>query len=694
MRLSSLTFSVFLAVISISLGSVQTQAQDQATEPTSTVYQLESVVVTAQKTKADKQSIASSISVIDSNELENYPLAKTEDLTTFVPNLSVTRMDAFTTQYAFRGIGGMANMNKIWNTLIDGVAIPYVAINPLLDIERIEFMPGSQGSLYGRNTHSGTINITTKDPGNEFNAYSSVEYERFNTARMKAAFGGPANDVASYRLALAYNRSDGYIKNDTLNNKDSDFSEQFTSRGKFILENHDVGKLTLSMYADKFNAGFDSYGPIGKDASLHVKNDYTGYTRGYLLSPILTWEKDFKSVTVTSITNFSRSRYAYAQDWDFSSLDITTGKYKEDFKTLSQELRFNGGQDTDFRWLVGFYGLHEKIDTKTEISFGDDAGAWMMAPDTVTSQKSKVTTNIGSAFTQLIYTVTPHIEITGAARVDYEAKKLDWRNADNSGYIPVGKLNKKDSWFSFSPSGSIAWLFNKDKRVYATVAKGFKAGDFNNVMTEIPLAEKTVDPEKTITYELGYKGRHMDNRLELNAAIFHTTWDDMQVDVPSEVSPYGNYEKVNAGKAHATGIELSSRSIIMEGWDVFANVGYMFEYEFDEFKRSNTEDLKGKKLPYTNKYTVGLGTTYRHSSGFFMSADANLQGKKYLIEDNKIKEGDHLLVNAKIGYEDENWDVYVYGRNLLDERYAISAFNGAQKAGEPLVVGVQASVKF
>lgn len=686
-------YKLFLATALVYTGLVFAPLHVQAAESKSSAVYLEPVVVTAQKAEADKQDVPASISVFSAQQIEDTGSAKIADLARFVPNLSFSRVDAHATQFSFRGIGGVANMNKIWNTLIDGVAVPYVALDSLLDVEQIDFLPGSQGALYGRNTHAGAINITTKDPGSELNGTTSVEFERFNTARFKGAVGGPVNDVASYRLALGYNRSDGYIKNDFLDKKDTDDREQFTARGKIVFDNGDKNKLTFSMYADKYNAGYDSFGPVGKDASLHVENNTPGFNRGYLLSPTLTWEKEFNSFKLTSITNFSRSNYAFRQDWDFGPMDITDCEYDETYKTFSQELRLNGGEGTDLQWLFGLYGLRERIDSSTKIAFRSDAGAWMMMPGMFSRQNSTIDTTVGSAFGQIIYKLTPQLELTGAARIDYENKELDWRNADNSGFVQVGSVKKEKSWLSVSPSASVAWLFDDNKRIYASVAKGFKAGDFNYVMTEISLVQQTVDPEETLTYELGYKGRHFDNRLELNAALFHVTWDDMQVDVPTS-SPYGNYEKLNAGKAHSTGFEVSARAILLEGWEAFVSGGYMFEYEFDEFKRSSTENFKGNKLPYTNNYNVSLGTTYRHGSGFFVGADASLQGKKYLAEDNSDKQGEYLLVNAKVGYEGENWDVYIYGRNLLDERYAVSAFNGARMAGAPLTVGMQAGIRF
>ena len=655
--------------------------------------QLDSVVVSAQKFRTDKQDVPSNISVVDSKTMQDSGVDNLEGLSALAPNIGISKIDTYSTQVVFRGIGGMANMNKVWNINMDGVAIPYVGLDTFLDVDRVEFLRGSQGALYGRNTHAGAVNIVTKDPGSSANGNVTLNYESFNTLKARAAAGSPINDVASYRMAVAYKRSDGYFHNEYYDKNDTNRNEQFTARGKVLLQADDKSKLTLGMYADKYESAFDSYGPANGDVTLNTENNRRGHNDGYLLSPTLTWEKDFGAVNVTSISNYSRSNYNYLQDWDFSRFDIMYSTYDEDFNTLSQELRFNGGSE-EFKWMFGLFGLWERIDTKTNILFGDDAAASGMSPGDHAQQNSTVNSYIGSSFGQIVYRIFPSIELTGAVRFDYERKTLDWKNKTNLDYVPTGKLDMSKDWLALSPSASIAWLFAEKQRVYGSVARGFKSGDFNNVMVEVPLVEHAVDPEYTTTYEVGYKGRLLENRLELNAALFYIDWDNMQVDIESTEGMFNPYQKMNAGRAHSSGMELEARALIMPGWEVFASLGYMFQYEFDEFRKDATTDLSGKKLPFTNAYTVGFGTVFRMESGFYAGVDSSISGRKYLVEDNSLKQNAYMLLNAKIGYEKDNWDVYLYGRNLLDERYATTAFSGAKRAGEPLVVGVQCGYTF
>lgn len=656
--------------------------------------QLEPVVVTSQKVKADKQDVPASVTAYTEMQLKDLNMETLEDVATFSPNIGFNKMDGYTTQFSYRGIGGLSNMNKVWNISIDDVFVPYVALDTQLDVGQIEVVRGSQGSLYGRNTHAGLVNITTKPVSQETTAEASVDYSRYNTLNASGVLGSALTDSSAFRMAFSYKRSDGYFENTFLDEDDSNNSEQFTGRGKLEWKPAEAGTFTFSMYADSYNSGFDQCGPIDKSVTTKTENNEPGYNKGFLVSPTLHWEKDFGGFKMTSITNYSRSHYGFLHDWDFSSLDIQQCEYGEDFNTITQEIRFNGGDMKGLKWLAGVFGLYENIDTSTEISFGNNAGLWGMTSGDTVRQDSTVQTAGLAVFGELSHRFFDRIEVTGTLRIDYEHKDLDWENSTNIAWLDTGEVDLSKHWIAASPSFSVAYLFDEQKRIYASVARGFKAGDYNNVMSEVSLVQEAVDPEFTTTYEIGYKGRHYDNRLECNAALFYIQWDDMQVDTYSPSSPFGNYEKRNAAEAHSSGLELDARFRVMHGWDIFASGGYMFEYEFDDFQFNTTTNLKGKKLPFTNQYTVSCGTTYRFDSGYYLGMNASRRGEQYLVENNNYKQSAYTLLNAKVGYESEGWDVYLYGNNLLDEDYAVSCFNGALLSGEPISFGTKFTVRF
>ncbi len=191
---------------------------------------------------------------------------------------------------------------------------------------------------------------------------------------------------------------------------------------------------------------------------------------------------------------------------------------------------------------------------------------------------------------------------------------------------------------------------------------------------------KAVDPEYTMTYEAGYKGLFADRRVELNLAAFYIKWKDMQVDAV-DLDDVTALKKENAAEAHSSGLELEARMRLARGEFITANAGQIV-------------DLSGNLLPKTNEYSVNTGFIYRHSSGIFAAADVSFMGPKYFTHFNEIKQDTYTLLNAKVGYEAQNWSVTLFGRNLLDEKHIMSTFGRAKMAAEPLVGGIQVSFYF
>ena len=653
------------------------------------MVQLETIIVTAQKTEADKQEVPTNVAVYEDMVLEDLGINSLEGVANITPNVSFYRLDNRTTYLIYRGIGGLTNMNLVSNLSVDGVTLPYVATNMELDVARVEVLRGSQGALYGRNTHAGIVNLITRDPGPYFEGYLNGSYESFSTRAVEMAFGGPAGGDNGYRLALAYHSTDGYFDNTFLDTDDGNNQEQFTARGKFVLSTSDAGTLTFGLMVDSFDGGFDNHAIGG---GTKTTNNEPGYNDGYLFSPTLTWEKEFESSKLTSITNYSKSNFGFLQDWDFTSADIFAAEADLDYDVVTQEFRLESTRDSGMKWLAGAFLLGEHLDTETTVRFGEDGFLFGMPSGAFMGQTSTVKTYGAALFGKIVYPLGRKLELTGSLRLDYEQKELDWQGASSFG--PGVSKNFEADWLALLPSASVAWLLSDDQRLYATIARGYKAGDYNNVQVDPTVVTEAVDPEHTLTYEAGYKGWLADKRLELNLAFFYVDWTDMQVDTELIVEGAPVYLKQNAAKAHTAGVELEARARPHKGWDLFLGAGYLFEYEFDEFPSRTTGDLTGNRLPNANEYSVNAGTIFRHPNGLFLSADIAFNGPKYFDEANAVEQESYTLLNAKIGYETDSWSLYLYGRNLLDEAYAVTRFEDALMAGEPRVFGVKVGAVF
>ncbi len=663
-----------------------------AEEQASGMYQLDTITVTAHKSEEDKQDVPASISVVDGMTMQDFGVDELETLTGFIPNVSVDKIQSHAGQIVFRGIGGMTNMNRIFNINVDGVTIPYSAIDTFLDVERVEILRGGQSSLYGRNTHAGVINVITNKPTPEFTFDAGVDYESHNTWKMKTAFGGPAGDKHAYRVALGYDSTDGYMENIFLGTDDGSRHEQISGRVMYDYSLSDDSLIRLALIADRYDGGFDEYFPLGQGIGTSTMNDEEGKAKGHLISPTLTWETKINGLDLTSITNFSSSNSQTVFDQDFTMMDMMLFKYDEDFNTFTQEFRLADEASGSFKWLAGAFFMLEELESLTDIGFGDDAGMMGMMPGMNMIGDGAIDSRGLALFGQAAYTFWDDFELRMRLRLDYEHRELTWQGRMEVGGFPIAPTQdytRDDDWLGVMPAVSISYAPAEDQKIYASIDRGYKVGDYASNQVDISAVTEPVDPEYTMTYEIGYNALLADRRLEFRCAAFYIDWTDMHVSVVQDNVALMQ----NAAEAHTYGAEFEARWRPTRGLEFFTGLG-LLEGEFDRYdNHPDGVDLSGNSLPNAHEYNFSAGAIYRHPQGFFTSVSANFLGPKYMDELNEVEQDSYTLVNAKVGYIADHWSFYLYGRNLLDEEYLTHTFTNAGRIGETAVVGAQLSYR-
>lgn len=664
-----------------------------ADEKAGDTIQFEDMVVTAHKSAEEKQDIPASISVVDGMTLQDFGVDELDTLTGFIPNVSFNKIQDHAGQIVFRGINGTTNMNSIWNINVDGVTIPYSAVDTFLDVKRVEILRGGQSSLYGRNTYAGVVNVITNKPTPEFSLDAGINYESYNTWKLNTAFGGPLTDNQGYRLTFGYRNTDGYMENDFLGTDDGSGSEQISGRAVYDYTTSSDSLVRLSLLADKYDGGYDEFFLLSQGVGTTTMNNEEGETRGYLLSPTLTWETKVNDLDLISISNFSSSNSHTVLDQDFTMMDIMLFEYDEDFTTLTQEFRLVEDSSGAFKWLAGAFVMLEEIDSLTEISFGDDSAAMGMIPGMRLIGDGTIDSQGLAVFGQAIYTFWEKLELRARLRLDYEHRELTWQGRMDINGFPVAPpqdFTRDDDWLGVMPSVSISYATAEDQRIYASIDRGYKVGDYAANQVDINAVMEPVDPEYTITYEIGYKALLAGRRFELNCAAFYIDWTDMQVSVVQDSVALMQ----NAAEAHTYGAEFEARWRPVRSLDLFFALG-LLDGEFDRYDNHPTgANLSGNSLPNAHEYDFAVGAVYRHELGFFTKVSANFYGPKFMDELNEVEQDGYTLLNARAGFEAENWSVYLYGRNLLDEEYLVHTFTTAGRIGEPLVIGAQFNYRF
>ena len=657
-------------------------------------YQLETIKVTAQKQEENVQEVPVSITVFNEQDIEDKNIGSIQEIADFVPNFMVfgeTGISGMNSP-SMRGIHvGTHTFTATTGLYIDGVPI-LSAIgfeDVALDIERVEVLRGPQGTLYGKNTEAGVVNIITRQPDNDLRGNLSVnigtllssETDDRLTQTYTLNLSGPIQtDKLFLGISGKFHKKDGFIEN-TTTGEDVNDREHWFGRGylrwtptkqldiSLIASslNYDDGASDMSLYEDGA-AVFYLPDPENRKVSsnLDANNESNSESQSLKIAYDLSDSLKLTSVTARRVYNDKSQN-----DFDFSS-ETYMHTYKDGtYRKISQELRLNYAKDK-LKWLMGLYYDQDDNDIDYEIK-----GLPSLAKDA----EQDLTGDAYAVFADVTYPFTERFSLVGGLR--YEKQDMEFETN------LYGGTKTDDSWTALTPRFGIEYCFTPAIMSYATISKGYRSGGFNFSATDPQYY--SYDDEELWNYEIGAKSSFFKNRLILNGAIYYMDISDMQVE--ESVSAFSSY-LTNAAEATGKGFELEMKALVTNGLTLMASFGYN-DIEFDEFKDASG-DYKGNKNPYAPAYTFSIGAQYRHGSGFYVRGDVIGYGKMYFDSANEYSRDPYHIVNAKVGYEKEHFDVYLYGKNIFDKEYNSYGYYGGYYTiySDPGEVGVQVVYRF
>jgi iron complex outermembrane receptor protein len=648
-------------------------------------YELQTMTVTAQKQEENLQDIPMSISVYNGLSIEDMRIESVKDVADFTPNLMLfDNGQPGQNSPTMRGINATVDSFTVSTGLyVDGVPILMGSgfDTEMYDIERIEVLRGPQGTLYGKNTEAGAINVITKLPDNEFRGRVSGEIGEDNKRQGVVSLSGPVlQDKLFFSVSGRYYEKDGLITH-------ADTGETTDDRrrwsGKAHLRWTPTDDLDISFIASLFQyddeaininlteMGYNAFG-FSAPGYRQVSSNIDGRHESKNTSQALKITYDITDIlSLTSVTAHRVWNDVLNQDFDFTPYTIGHTDKDGEYGIFSDELRLNISTD-HFIWLVGLYYDNDRIE-----EFIDTISDY---PEMQYTYDREINSDTYAAFTHISYSLSDKIRLLGGLRYeksDYEFDEITTGHQVN------------ESWDAITPKIAVEYHFTPSIMAYANVSEGYRSGGFN-AYTQDP-QYYSYDAETLWSYELGFKSSFLDNRAILNGAVFYMDISDMQV---SEAVDYLEGYTTNAAEATSMGAELEITARVLEGLTLTAGFGYT-DIEFDSFEDA-LGDYEGNKAPYAPDYTFNLGAQYRHRSGFYARADMAGYGEMYFDKDNMFSRDPYEIINARIGYEAGKFDIYLYAENLFDEEYDSEGYYGGYYVvySEPREVGLQLVCRF
>lgn len=667
------------------------------------------VVVTARRWQEPLQLVPGSVTVVSQQTMQATGAQEVSDVEHLVPNLTLPDFSVRWLNFPFvRGIGSGRNAPAV-TTMIDGVPqLSYVTANQeLIAPERVEFIRGPEGSLYGRNSLAGVVNVVPSLPGEVAAASATVAAGNFAMRDIRGGASGPVGN-ALVGVHLGYSARNGYTIND-FTGHNLDTREATFGDAQVLWPHLGAWSLRLSVTAERDHDG--DYG-LGDLAALrihpwHVAQDFEGFTHRMLAQPVFTAVRAGKSTEFTSTTSLQNWTTRDLTDGDFSTFDLYRQGTNESQQAWLQEFRLASKiQDVQPhapRWLLGALLFTDKDNPTNYTDFSAVAAAQQHVPIAFTSLHSATQCNTGaSLYGQWRQPIRSRWAVTLGLRDDYEHRSANLAGfTDPALSAPTTSFPRED-YNRATPQLSLDYRLSPRVFCYASMLEGYKTGGFN---ASAPAGQTVYNSETSTTYETGIKTSWAHNRGTANLCLFSTQWDNMQLDTPLPAFP-SQFYIANAGAAHSEGAELEVNARPSTGVELFAGVGVLSS-AFGAGSMSAGADVSDHTLPMAPSMTGHIGAQLTRSiaqrTNGYLRVEAQYTGQYYYDATNNEAQSGFTLVNLHLGATHGAWRAEIWSKNLFNQPYCPLAYpvpagltpsGYVAESGAPRTYGVSLSRKF
>ncbi|WP_299592561.1 TonB-dependent receptor [uncultured Microbulbifer sp.] len=352
-RKNLLALTIGAAVLTVSGGSIAAP-------------EIEEVTVTAQMRAESLKDVPMSVSAFSGDTIKNSNLSDFKDLFALTPGISGETTDSYFDSVSVRGVNNNSfgsGSDPALGIFLDGVYQSRTGATPsMFDLDRVEIVKGPQGTLFGRNTASGAISMTTRKPGEVFAGDISVNAGQYGRLDFEGAVDMPVSEDFAVRIAGIHQEEDGHVKN-LAGGRNLGASETDAMRITAVYDGFEDTTVTLlAQYEDRVNDG-TIYRALDTDAGYdEVYNDHQGTDQSQIGDAVLTVERQFSSVTFSSITGYKTHDYTYVEDFDGTAMPIDTFVRDQTGNFLSQEFRLTSDNAGPFNWVLGASYYQEELD--------------------------------------------------------------------------------------------------------------------------------------------------------------------------------------------------------------------------------------------------------------------------------------------------------------------------------------------
>ncbi|MFK8050957.1 MAG: TonB-dependent receptor [Halioglobus sp.] len=703
---------------------------------------LEEVIVTATKREQSLQDVSVAVTALSDDMIREQQITSSEDLIGLVPSLTLQKgSNPRQTSFNIRGIGTQSFSSAVEpsvSTMLDGVVMGRSgqAFMQLLDLQRVEVLRGPQGTLFGKNATAGVVHLITKDPTEAHSGEIMGTVINDDEYRAGVTLSGPVTDSLGYRLTASGNDVAGYTEN-VFTGNDLNGSDEWSVRGKLrwsgdaidVKWASDISETNCDCSAspirslvpfggneDFVDGVLDLVSPVvPDDENTKVNQNKEGASQTELWGHSLEVNWDLGDFTFTSISAVRGFDISGKADGDLDSQPIDVLGFDQNGSTeqeqFTQELRLTSPADGKLTYVAGLFYFDQNIERTFNRSFVIVPGN----PGMGTAVFEADTKN-WAIFGEATLSLSDNWRVILGAR--YTEDELDYEFSRVREGFPLGVPDPvpltpgATDEDDFSGKLALQWDFSDEGMAYLSYAEGYKGPAFDLTFGTDPVDLARVEPETSESWELGIKTTLFDGQVMLNAALFHSVYDnfqsqafldpDGQPDCPEdnpgcdpEDDP-GSFLLINAGEVSTQGLELDFLAQVTQSLRVSGGIAFI-DAKIDDYPAGNCsegqkfrgecpgdlQDLSNGDLPFSPEWKANLTAAYTwtRDSAFNVVFTGALRAQdevQYGLHQDENTVGDsHAIVDfsASLRGHSDRWEATLFVKNVTDEFYPNNIFS-------------------
>ena len=603
---------------------------------------LEEVIITAQKRAESLQDTPIAVTAFTSDTLQKNGIDNISQIADFTPNMTfdTTAVISGSSSAAVVFIRGVGQTNfQVTNdpgvgTYIDGVYMSSSigGVMDIIDVERIEVLRGPQGTLFGRNTIGGAINITTEKPASEEGGYVEFTMGNYNRINVRGSIDLPLTENLLSKWSIGSKRADGYLKvrapggsstvstgnfSDGLERSLRDLGDdnEVAARVSFLYTPTDTLTVSLAVDTSKIDEASAASSLAGVQVPLAGTTlglgtsfynnfdaavvDVPGLGAGILyderwvsdnpedetfktgpngtdidiwgVAGTVEWEID-ENLIMKSISAYRRTDANFNRDPDGSPLQFTHTSNDFDHEQFSQEFQLVGdSSDGAVRWIAGVYYFEEDATDDLRAPLAPSIGTVVINAD--------IKNTSVAVFGQATWNITDALALTLGLRHTKDEREMfpDFFYELEAGGAFAGQRNVplervSETFEQTTPRFSFDYQLYDDLLIYFSYSEGYKSGGFNSRTTAFRAdGVLEFEPEELETFEVGMKWQGFDDRLRVNTAAFFSDYTNVQVTVIEDIAPGTQ----NGGEVEIQGFELEVTALPTENLQINFGLGWI-----------------------------------------------------------------------------------------------------------------------